>query len=275
MKQVATMVMGATLLAGATARAAIISNGDFEQAAGAATATFTGWQELVGATPTDVASAVTGTSAINGTSAQMQAVSTGNGDLKQSISNGPSAYRVEFDFVVYTTRPRAGYTTNFLQLYVRHHATNGQAQIRVSRPNLAGGQATDPADILVYTGTADSVVLDDAVSVTTDLSNLKVNHMTIDMTYGSASSYTISVRNADGVTVKSNAITSFTGSTPGASSKLDNLTFNRSYLSYHASYTTTAIVDNVSVTVPEPGSAATMSVGLMGAAGLLGRRRRR
>jgi len=265
---------GLALLAGSTIHAAIITNGDFESTTATATATFNGWQELVGATPTDVASAVTGSNAITTTSALMQAASSGNGDLKQSVASGPSQFRLEFDFAIYTDRPRASYSTGFLQLYVKH-ATNGQAQIRVTRPSASGGAATDPADVVVYTGSADLLALDDAVSVSTSLTDLKVNHMTIDMVYGAPSSYVISVRDADGVTHTSSSLTQFTGVVSNAGSKLTELDFNRGYLSYHSTYShTTAVLDNVTVSVPEPGAMALAILGLTGAMGLLRRRRR-
>lgn len=242
------------------AHAAYLTNTDFEQTPlGAAGATFPGWTESGGgAAASDASTPISGTH-----SAKLGFVSAGN--LFQGVddvANTLTAYTFAFDAAA--SDPGSG-SSRSLNLNLRHTSTGfNQINMRLTDEDNDG-----IGDLEFYTNVGPSWTvnkLDDVFVFSADQANLAVNNISIAVDY-TTGSYVVSVLDANNVLHVSGPLSNYQGSTPTATSALEVVSFETG----NSASGSFAVIDNVSLSIPEPASMALAGVGSLA---LVARRRR-
>lgn len=243
-------------LGASSASAAPLSNGNFEAATNADTATntFPGWTES--ATANAGNTAVKATTALSGlTSAQLTGTSGQIGTLNQTVDPITGSFNLTYTFAGVDP---GGAGTGFRSHQLLLTGTNfGQINLIVIR-----GSTTSIGSVQVFSTTANAFQsltnLVDKVNFSPSLAAPVSNTVNITGTVGGA--YTVTVNGTSAAA----ASTFYQGTNPTDFNNVQFTTVNSTTANY--------VVDNVTLT-PEPAAAGLLGVGA--AAGLLRRRRQR
>lgn len=280
----------ATLFAGLSATHAqnVIVNGDFEQTpnADSSTTTFPGWGEFENSQNTVQKNAAVVHSGLSGnTAARIPGMTplpgtpptTIPGGLRQDVVGPAVFWRLDLDFAMADPGDNGGANTTTergLNINLFHDVTNNR-NINLS---VFDDDGNGFGEVRVVTGSATFVkVMTDAVPFSIDSDSngilsdandeVKLVHLTIIGTYDSTPSYSIKISHSGGE-MTTGELTSWQNNAPAAGfDNIDRINFAGNNVG-----TQSYVIDNVSLAVPEPGSAALL---LLGAVGVGATRRRR